>query len=105
LPTSYFNNLKIRLHYIKERINIVQRHALYLARLFYKGLHQVGLVCKILAVKKGMQEVLKMVKSNEQVVPGAKYCVTGSTGYIGSWLVEALLERGCTVHATVRDPG
>ncbi|KAH1127780.1 hypothetical protein GYH30_016375 [Glycine max] len=73
-------------------------------RLFYKGLHQVGLVCKILAVKKGMQEVLKMVKSNEQVVPGAKYCVTGSTGYIGSWLVEALLERGCTVHATVRDP-
>ncbi|TKY66695.1 Dihydroflavonol-4-reductase protein [Spatholobus suberectus] len=51
-----------------------------------------------------MEEVLKMVKSNEQVVPRAKYCVTGSTGYIGSWLVEALLERGCMVHATVRDP-
>ncbi|KAL2327957.1 hypothetical protein Fmac_021384 [Flemingia macrophylla] len=51
-----------------------------------------------------MEEVLKIVKSNGQVVPGAKYCVTGSTGYIGSWLVEALLERGCTVHATVRDP-
>ncbi|RDX86043.1 Dihydroflavonol 4-reductase, partial [Mucuna pruriens] len=28
----------------------------------------------------------------------------GSTGYIGSWLVEALLQRGFTVHATVRDP-
>ncbi|CAJ1978717.1 unnamed protein product [Sphenostylis stenocarpa] len=55
-------------------------------------------------VKKGMEEVLKMVKSNGEVVPEAKYCVTGSTGYIGSWLVEALLERGCIVHATVRDP-
>ena len=52
-----------------------------------------------------MEEALRMVKSNEQVAPGAKYCVTGATGYIGSWLVEALLERGCTVHATVRDPG
>lgn len=38
-------------------------------------------------------------------VPNAKYCVTGATGYIGSWLVEALLQRGFTVHATVRDPG
>ncbi|RDX76637.1 hypothetical protein CR513_43352 [Mucuna pruriens] len=51
-----------------------------------------------------MEEVVKMVKSNENIVPTAKYCVTGSTGYIGSWLVEALLQRGCIVHATVRDP-
>ncbi|XP_061348552.1 putative anthocyanidin reductase [Gastrolobium bilobum] len=50
------------------------------------------------------EAVLKMVKSNGQVVHAAKYCVTGATGYIGSWLVEALLQRGCTVHATVRDP-
>ncbi|XP_028796343.1 putative anthocyanidin reductase [Neltuma alba] len=35
---------------------------------------------------------------------GRRYCVTGATGYIGSWLVESLLERGCFVHATVRDP-
>jgi len=49
-----------------------------------------------------MEEVLK---NNEEVGPREKYCVTGSTGYIGSWLVEALLQRGCTVHATVRDPG
>ncbi|XP_004294328.1 PREDICTED: dihydroflavonol-4-reductase [Fragaria vesca subsp. vesca] len=34
----------------------------------------------------------------------AVYCVTGATGYIGSWLVKTLLERGHTVHATVRDP-
>jgi nucleoside-diphosphate-sugar epimerase len=29
--------------------------------------------------------------------------VTGSTGYIASWIVRELLERGLTVHATVRD--
>ncbi|KFK29233.1 hypothetical protein AALP_AA7G106900 [Arabis alpina] len=31
------------------------------------------------------------------------YCVTGASGYIGSWLVKSLLERGYTVHATLRD--
>ena len=35
----------------------------------------------------------------------ATYCVTGATGYIGSWLVKLLLDRGYTVHAAVRDPG
>lgn len=35
----------------------------------------------------------------------ATYCVTGATGFIGSWLVNTLLERGHMVHATVRDPG
>ncbi|XP_078436922.1 NAD(P)-binding Rossmann-fold superfamily protein isoform X2 [Wolffia australiana] len=30
-------------------------------------------------------------------------CVTGSTGYIGSWLVRSLLQRGYVVHATARD--
>lgn len=33
------------------------------------------------------------------------FCVTGATGYIGSWLVKTLLQRGYIVHATVRDPG
>jgi hypothetical protein len=37
--------------------------------------------------------------------PPPTYCVTGATGYIGSWLVKTLLERGYKVHATVRDPG
>lgn len=32
-------------------------------------------------------------------------CVTGAAGFIGSWLVMRLLERGYNVHATVRDPG
>ncbi|KAL9257343.1 Phenylacetaldehyde reductase-like protein [Drosera capensis] len=30
-------------------------------------------------------------------------CVTDGSGYIGSWLVRLLLDRGYTVHATVRD--
>ncbi|KAJ1441923.1 hypothetical protein SESBI_01131 [Sesbania bispinosa] len=51
-----------------------------------------------------MEEAMKMMKKSGQVAPTGKYCVTGATGYIGSWLVEALLQRGCTVHATVRDP-
>jgi len=29
-------------------------------------------------------------------------CVTGASGYIASWLVKLLLDRGYTVHATVR---
>ncbi|CAA7041671.1 unnamed protein product [Microthlaspi erraticum] len=31
-------------------------------------------------------------------------CVTGASGFIGSWLVMRLLERGYFVRATVRDP-
>ncbi|CAN6483300.1 unnamed protein product [Victoria cruziana] len=31
-------------------------------------------------------------------------CVTGASGYIASWLVKLLLQRGYTVRATVRDP-
>ncbi|KAF5744482.1 putative cinnamoyl-CoA reductase [Tripterygium wilfordii] len=34
---------------------------------------------------------------------GAVVCVTGGSGCIGSWLVHLLLDRGYTVHATVRD--
>jgi len=29
-------------------------------------------------------------------------CVTGGSGYLGSWLVRKLLGRGCVVHATLR---
>nr|ABK26123.1 unknown [Picea sitchensis]ABR17284.1 unknown [Picea sitchensis] len=32
-------------------------------------------------------------------------CVTGAAGFIGSWLIMRLLERGYTVRATVRDTG
>lgn len=36
------------------------------------------------------------------ITPSAPILVTGSTGYIASWIVKYLLEDGHTVHATVR---
>jgi hypothetical protein len=36
---------------------------------------------------------------------GKTVCVTGAGGYIGSWIVKLLLERGYTVRGTVRNPG
>ncbi|XVF06860.1 hypothetical protein REPUB_Repub06bG0087500 [Reevesia pubescens] len=35
---------------------------------------------------------------------GKVVCVTGASGYIASWLVKFLLQRGYTVKATVREP-
>ncbi|KAI5007792.1 hypothetical protein ZWY2020_008840 [Hordeum vulgare] len=35
----------------------------------------------------------------------SRVCVTGAAGYIASWLVKKLLERGCTVHGTLRNLG
>ncbi|KAG9142948.1 hypothetical protein Leryth_006218 [Lithospermum erythrorhizon] len=35
----------------------------------------------------------------------ATVCVTGASGYIASWIVKFLLQRGYTVKATVRDLG
>ncbi|MED6208041.1 hypothetical protein PIB30_041354 [Stylosanthes scabra] len=35
---------------------------------------------------------------------GKLVCVTGASGYIASWIVKFLLNRGYTVRATVRDP-
>ncbi|XP_050216871.1 putative anthocyanidin reductase [Mercurialis annua] len=43
-------------------------------------------------------------KMNENKLGAAAYCVTGANGYIGSWLVKLLLQRGYMVHATVRHP-
>ncbi|KAF0904645.1 hypothetical protein E2562_036018 [Oryza meyeriana var. granulata] len=40
----------------------------------------------------------------ERAAAGGPVCVTGSTGYVGSWLVRTLLRRGYRVHATARDP-
>ncbi|XP_059664628.1 putative anthocyanidin reductase isoform X2 [Cornus florida] len=45
---------------------------------------------------------MKMERRREKGAP--TYCVTGATGYIGSCLVKSLLQRGYSVHATIRDP-
>jgi nucleoside-diphosphate-sugar epimerase len=34
----------------------------------------------------------------------SKILVTGASGYVASWIVKKLLEKGHTVHGTVRDP-
>lgn len=33
-----------------------------------------------------------------------KVLVTGANGYVASWIVKSLLEKGCEVHAAVRNP-
>ncbi|KAG8079840.1 hypothetical protein GUJ93_ZPchr0007g4637 [Zizania palustris] len=35
----------------------------------------------------------------------SRVCVTGANGYIATWLVKMLLDRGCVVHATLRTLG
>ncbi|XP_071720418.1 cinnamoyl-CoA reductase 1 [Rutidosis leptorrhynchoides] len=39
----------------------------------------------------------------ESTKPDKIVCVTGASGFIGSWLVNLLLNRGYTVNATVKD--
>lgn len=39
----------------------------------------------------------------KQDLAGMRVCVTGATGFIGSYIIQELLEQGCHVLATVRD--
>ncbi|KAL2942059.1 Cinnamoyl-CoA reductase 1 [Bienertia sinuspersici] len=50
--------------------------------------------------KTSLKETVESLKEKgeEKVV-----CVTGASGYIASWLVKLLLQRGYTVKATIRD--
>jgi cinnamoyl-CoA reductase len=36
---------------------------------------------------------------------GQTVCVTGAGGFIASWIVKLLLEKGYSVKGTVRNPG
>jgi nucleoside-diphosphate-sugar epimerase len=36
--------------------------------------------------------------------PNSPVLITGASGYVAGWIVKDLLEKGHTVHATVRDP-
>jgi cinnamoyl-CoA reductase len=44
---------------------------------------------------------------NSSLVSGAgqTVCVTGAGGFIASWLVKLLLEKGYIVRGTLRNPG
>ena len=42
---------------------------------------------------------------DEKIFNGSKVCVTGGSGYIASCLIKKLLEKGYTVHATLRNLG
>jgi hypothetical protein len=43
-------------------------------------------------------------KEEKTGMAGKTVCVTGASGFIASWLVKLLLERGYTVRGTVRNP-
>ncbi|ERN18655.1 hypothetical protein AMTRI_Chr12g272940 [Amborella trichopoda] len=45
------------------------------------------------------------IEGQNQTGSGKTVCVTGAGGFIASWLVKLLLERGYTVKGTVRNPG
>ena len=67
---------------------------------YYKFLHELQWNlrkrCSVLTTKR--------VTEWEMSEQGKLVCVTGASGYIASWLVKLLLQRGYTVKATVRDP-
>jgi nucleoside-diphosphate-sugar epimerase len=47
-----------------------------------------------------------LIKMEENIISiNSRVCVTGASGYIGSWLAKKLLEKGYTVHATLRNLG
>lgn len=51
--------------------------------------------------------IVKAAAATAAAAPGhgQTVCVTGAGGFIASWLVKLLLDRGYTVKGTVRNPG
>lgn len=51
------------------------------------------------------QSITAEMPTDTSSLSGETVCVTGAGGYIASWLVKVLLEKGYTVRGTVRNPG
>jgi FlaA1/EpsC-like NDP-sugar epimerase len=61
---------------------------------------------KICLGKFDRRQPKKQQKRKKEIkMAGKTVCVTGASGFIASWLVKLLLERGYTVRGTVRNPG
>jgi len=50
-------------------------------------------------------ELLYCDATTNDKMAGKTVCVTGASGFIASWLVKFLLDRGYTVRGTVRNLG
>ncbi|KAI3419101.1 Epimerase domain-containing protein [Psidium guajava] len=59
---------------------------------------------EIVPRKKSKDEKNPRQTMSSTIGAGKVVCVTGASGYIASWLVKLLLQRGYTVKASVRDP-
>ncbi|CAH9107961.1 unnamed protein product [Cuscuta epithymum] len=53
-----------------------------------------------------LQQPIRNTAGEEGTETGNRltYCVTGGSGFIGSWLLKSLLQKGYNVNATVRHP-
>ncbi|KAG6728154.1 hypothetical protein I3842_02G158900 [Carya illinoinensis] len=49
-------------------------------------------------------QVMPVLEHGSSSVSGQTVCVTGAGGFIASWIVKLLLDRGYTVKGTVRNP-
>ena len=49
--------------------------------------------------------VTSTLDNNKKMVEMCTVCVTGAGGFIASWLVKRLLEKGYIVKGTLRNPG
>ncbi|KAB5541008.1 hypothetical protein DKX38_013982 [Salix brachista] len=84
-------------------------------RIFCKVIHSLECLLELLAPHINIfYEGISSLVSYRAVATGTErmsrggdgkvVCVTGGSGYIASWLVKLLLQRGYTVKTTVRDP-
>ncbi|KAH9302883.1 hypothetical protein KI387_014466, partial [Taxus chinensis] len=48
---------------------------------------------------------MEQPQAEMEAINGATVCVTGAAGFLASWLVMRLLQKGYNVKGTVRDPG